>query len=441
VVISWLKSKLKSKKSKPSSKAIKSLPGLDPDAADIVVRLANAGFESYLVGGCVRDFLLGSRPKDFDIATSASPQQIKALIKRSTIIGKRFKIVLARRYNPQRNSDYAYCPSKFLPVKDKEFQITTFRRKPEMVGETLNENVFGTAKDDALRRDFTINALFMDPRSGKIIDFLNGQKDLQNKVIRVIGDPEDRYTEDPVRLLRALRFMVRINFKLSESDEPAFKRCAIHLASAKKERTREEILKSFREGYSAPFLRELRKKGFWQHLNPSYFADVTTNNSLNFVEKLAESCDKNPWSHPLMMGPFFFVLLHHRVLSGELQDSEVGLMAQDFRMSNAEKESLLFLAQSFSRLRKNGSDPQRKEKFLQHIQRSSEKFFTFYYCFKILADANLAPYSDLFRTFEKDLEQISRNMAHRSPPRRGPAGRGRRRPPSRRGPPRPPRSE
>ncbi len=434
MVISWIKNKLKSKSKKTKSPLkLSKHSGLDADACDIVERLSKAGFEAYLVGGCVRDFLLGSNPKDFDIATSASPQQIKALIKRSTIIGKRFKIVLARRYNPQRSSDYPYCPAGFLPQKDKEFQITTFRRKPEMVGEMLNENVFGSAKDDALRRDFSINALFMNPRTGEIIDFLGGQKDLQNKTIRVIGDPDDRYSEDPVRLLRALRFQVRTGFHLSEKDERAFKTCASHLATAKKERTREEILKSFREGYSAPFLREVRKKDLWKHLNPSYFADVTAQNSLERVEILADTCDKIPWPHPLMMSPFFFVLFHHRVLSGELNDLAVIAMAQDFRMSNAEKESLVFLSQSFARLKKSGSDPHRMEKFLQNVERSPDKFYTFFFCFKLLSNAKAEPYGSLYRSYEKELLQISGKLAQRSPSRRAPAGRGRRRP-SRRGP-------
>jgi len=443
VILRWLQNKLKpkgkgqSKKNSKSQFKVSKHDGLDPDAVDIVERLSRAGFETYLVGGCVRDFLLGSRPKDFDIATSASPQQIKALIKRSTIIGKRFKIVLARRYNPQRNADYPYCPSRFLPQKDKEFQITTFRRKPEMVGDVLNENVFGTAKDDALRRDFSINALFLNPRTGEIIDFLGGQKDLNSKVIRIIGEPDDRYTEDPVRLLRALRFQVRTGFHLSEGDERAFKTCAKHLAGAKKERTREEILKSFREGYAAPFLKEVRKRDLWQQVNSGYFADVTAHGALDRVETLAALSDENPWPHPMMMAPFFFVLLHYRVLSGELSDETLQPIALEFRMSNAEKETLVFLAQNFSRLKKNGSDAQRKIKFLHHLQRSPDKFYTFFYTFRLLALAGAEPYAQLFRDYEKDLAQISGQMAHRSPSRRGPAGRGRRRPPSRRGPPRP----
>ena len=439
MVIRWLKNKLKGKTSKSAPPVKRSKhAALDPDAVEIVDRLSRAGFEAYLVGGCVRDFLLGSNPKDFDIATSASPQQIKALIKRSTIIGKRFKIVLARRYNPQLMKYLPYCPARFLPLKDKEFQITTFRRKPEMVNDVINENVFGSAKDDAMRRDFTINALFMDPISGKIIDFLSGQKDLQNKVIRVIGDPADRYSEDPVRLLRALRFQVRTGFKLSDKDEHAFKTCAAHVATAKKERTREEVLKSFREGYAAPFLREVRKKDLWKHLNPAYFTDVTQKHALAQMESLAEICDQMPWPHPLIMAPFFFVLFHHRVLNSELDDAEVGQMALDFRMSNAEKESLMFLAQAFARIKKAGTDDLKKTKFLQQVQRSPDKFFTFYFCFKLLAGAKLDGYASLYRSYEKDLLQISGSLAQRSPSRREPAaGRARRRP-SRRGP-RPPR--
>lgn len=430
MVLRWIKNKLQKRNSKnkttinSSNKSI-----LDSDAVEIVERLSRAGFESYLVGGCVRDFLLGTKPKDFDIATSASPQQIKALIKRSTIIGRRFKIVLARRHNNQRTNHYPYCPSNFIPQRDKEFQITTFRRKPEMNGDILNENVFGSAKDDALRRDFSINALFMNPRTGEIIDFLDGQKDLKNKVIRVIGDPVDRYAEDPVRLLRALRFQVRTGFSLSPGDEAAFKTCGHHLGTAKKERTREEVLKSFREGYAAPFLKQVEQRGLWPQLNAAYFQDVKGHHALDRVIKLAQLSDKNPWSHPMVMAPFFFILLHYRVLADELSDEALGPIAQDFRMSNAEKESLRFLSQSFARLKKTGSDAGRRGKFLHHLERSSEKFFTFYFCFKILAEAGAEPFAKLFADYESDLIKASDRLAQRSPSRRGPpAGRGRRRP-------------
>lgn len=442
MVIRWLKNKLKQKKQKTTKVKLHN-NSLDPEAVDIVERLSRAGFETYLVGGCVRDFLLGAKPKDFDIATSASPQQIKALIKRSTIIGRRFKIVLARRYNHLRRPDFHYCPASFVPPKDKEFQITTFRRKPEMVGEVLNENVFGSAKDDALRRDFSINALFMNPSTGEIIDFLDGQKDLQSKIIRVIGDPADRYAEDPVRLLRALRFQVRTGFDLSEKDRHAFATCAEHLALAKKERTREEILKSFREGYSAPFLKEVRSRDLWKHLNPAFFEDAKAHHAFESIEKLAAVCDKHPWTHPLIMSPFFFVLFHYRVLNSELQEDSLNHMTLDFRMSNAEKENLKFLSQSFSRLKKAGHDEQRKAKFLHHLERSAEKFYTLFFCFKLLAEAGIESYSKLFKEYEKDFIQISQNMVHRSPSRRGgrsPAGRsGRRssRRPFRGAPPRP----
>lgn len=429
MVIGWLKKKLRARqKSSSGSLVLKSNSGLDSDAVEIVDRLSRAGFETYLVGGCVRDFLLGSKPKDFDIATSASPQQIKALIKRSTIIGRRFKIVLARRFNQNKVPSFDYCPANFVPQKDKEFQITTFRRKPELVGDVLNENVFGNAKDDALRRDFTINALFMNPRTGQIIDYLGGQQDLKNKVIRVIGNAEERYAEDPVRLLRALRFQVRTGFQLAPPDLSAFKTCTHHLGLAKKERTREEILKSFREGYSAPFLNEVGKHGLWKEINQAYFDDTKEHQHIERTIELAKLADAHPWTHPLIMTPYFFVLLHYRVLSSSLQEEILAKIALDFRMSNAEKEGLLFLAQTFSKLKKAGTDPQRKAKFLQAIDRHSEKFFTFYYCFMLLSEAGAAPYKELFKNYQPQLKELSAKLGQRPPSRRGPAGGRRRRP-------------
>ncbi len=166
---------------------------LDRGGTEIVRRLQEAGFEAYFVGGCVRDLLLGRQPKDFDIATSARPNQVRRLFRRSRIIGRRFR--LAHVYSGR-----------------EVFEVATFRRVPPELEEgevqmIREDNTFGTAAEDARRRDFTVNALFLDPVEGEIVDWVGGFEDLAARRLRSIGDPRLRFREDPVRILRLLKFL------------------------------------------------------------------------------------------------------------------------------------------------------------------------------------------------------------------------------------------
>jgi poly(A) polymerase len=167
-----------------------------PEAASIVRQLQRGGHRAYLVGGCVRDLLLGFKPKDFDLATSARPRQVKRLFRYSRIIGRRFKLVHVSR-------------GSFI------FEVATFRAPPERDGEDFyirRDNVFGTEEQDAHRRDFTINGLFYDPMRKRLVDHVGGVEDLRARKIRTIGDPDVRLREDPVRILRAARFAGRLDF-------------------------------------------------------------------------------------------------------------------------------------------------------------------------------------------------------------------------------------
>lgn len=204
---------------------------IDSHAFGIVKALQKGGHLTYLVGGCVRDLLLGIHPKDFDIATAAHPPQVKRLIYQAYIIGKRFRLVLVKRDNQQ-------------------FEVATFRRemKPEEFpeGVPFGDNVFGTPEEDACRRDFTINGLFYDPVEDKLIDYIEGLKDIEARVLRMIGDPEVRLCEDPIRMLRALRLAHKIGFSLDEELRAAIKRRSADLLKSVLPRRREEILKILR---------------------------------------------------------------------------------------------------------------------------------------------------------------------------------------------------
>ncbi|MBI5152155.1 CCA tRNA nucleotidyltransferase [Candidatus Peregrinibacteria bacterium] len=196
-----------------------------PTAQKLVQLLRDHGYEAYWAGGCVRDMLLGIHPKDFDIATSATPDQLQKLLPRTLEIGKKFGVILAI-------------------VNEHHFEIATFRsdsgysdgRRPDAV-------IFTNAKEDAIRRDFTINALFYDPIKDKIIDYVDGQKDIQEKIIRFIGDPHKRILEDHLRILRAVRFKNTLGFQYHPDTYAAVKKHANLISKISCERIRDEFIK------------------------------------------------------------------------------------------------------------------------------------------------------------------------------------------------------
>ena len=208
------------------------MPGTKPNslketAVEIARRLQQAGFAAFWVGGCVRDFLLGREPDDFDIATDAKPEQIERLFKRTIAVGRKFGVMVV--------------------VEDKQqFQVATFRaeadyrdgRRPEKV-------VFASAEADALRRDFTINGLFYDPLTEEIHDWVGGEQDLRAKIIRTIGAPEERFAEDHLRLLRALRFAAQLGFEIEPKTFAAIKSFAPKIKLISAERVRDELIKLF----------------------------------------------------------------------------------------------------------------------------------------------------------------------------------------------------
>ena len=210
---------------------------IDPRALDIIKRLQRKGYSTYLVGGCVRDLLLGIYPKDFDVVTSAHPRQIRRIIPNSYVIGRRFCLVLVKRGEDQ-------------------FEISTFRRSSDTQQKVdiksrshrpiLRDNVFGTPIEDANRRDFTINSLFYDPFQEKLIDYCNGLKDIQSRVIRMIGDPYIRIPEDPIRILRSLRLAHKLQFSIHPYLREAISTLSQNISLSILSRKREEMLKILR---------------------------------------------------------------------------------------------------------------------------------------------------------------------------------------------------
>jgi len=210
---------------------------LDPNSLEVVAKLRSAGFDAYLVGGCVRDLLLGEKPKDFDVATDATPEEVKGVFRRARLVGRRFRIAHVR-------------------FGRDIIEVSTFRKGESSLvelnsdGMILSDNEYGTLAEDALRRDFTINALYYDPLSGDLLDYVDARKDLQAKRIAFIGPADVRLAEDPVRAIRALRFKAKLKFEIADSIDSALPEAARRLQAIPSARLFEEFNKLFLLGYA-----------------------------------------------------------------------------------------------------------------------------------------------------------------------------------------------
>lgn len=292
---------------------------IDHNAKEIVRVLQKEGFTSYLVGGCVRDLLAGIHPKDFDIATSAEPNQVKRKVWGSYVIGRRFRLVLVKR-------------------GDQQYEVATFRREmtaedqaaeneikaaaQAVEGEEASEaenngkpsltadNYFGTPEQDALRRDFTVNALFYDPIKDELIDYAQAMPDIEARLLRMIGNPVQRILEDPIRSLRAIRLSHKIGFKIEESLRAAMQSEAAAVAKTVLPRRREEYLKFLRLPDPIPAWLEMYDLGIMAHILPSLMPIFENTDRrdifLSYIAKFDQLCGdtNNPVEvlTPLLIG-------------------------------------------------------------------------------------------------------------------------------------------
>jgi poly(A) polymerase len=298
---------------------------IDADAQKVVRRLTRSGFDAYLVGGCVRDLLLGRKPKDFDVATSATPPEIRALFRNCRIIGRRFRLA------------HIFFGSKII-------ETSTFRANPrEVDGEALDDasaaaappadpaadelfirrdNVFGTAEEDARRRDFTINGLFYDLDADRVIDYVEGLPDLERRMVRTIGDADIRFREDPIRILRAIKFAARLDFEIEPSAYQAILEHRREIAKCAPPRVLEEIYRLLKGGAARRSLELLQATGVLEILMPDLArlcgreGDFEgTRRLVNVLERLdARIRDGLVPSNSLLLGvlvgPFLFDVLY-----------------------------------------------------------------------------------------------------------------------------------
>ena len=223
---------------------------MDRDALNVMNKLREAGHTAYLVGGGVRDLLVQIPPKDFDISTSAKPEEIRSLFRNSILIGRRFRLAHIR-------------------FGKKILEVSTFRS-----GETgnqliIHDNEWGSPEQDVLRRDFTINGLFYDPVKNEVIDYVGGCLDIEKKLLRTIGNPIDRFTQDPVRMIRLLKFRARFNFKVEQKTLHALETCQEEILKSSPARILEETFKMMESGASENFFRLMVESGLMAHLYPA----------------------------------------------------------------------------------------------------------------------------------------------------------------------------
>jgi len=270
-------------------------------ALRVLYRLNEAGYQAFLVGGAVRDLLLGGHPKDFDIATNATPEQVRALFRNCRLIGRRFRLAHV--------------------VFGREIvEVATFRGTSDdgsgdrhlVDGRLIRDNVYGSIEEDALRRDFTVNALYYDIADFSVRDYVGGFRDLEEHTLRLIGDPESRYREDPVRMLRAARLAAKLDFTIAPEAAAPFARLGTLLADAPPARLFDESLKLFLSGYGLASFHALQTHGLLQHVFPGTARSLASVHADRFrvlLERTLASTDERVRSDKPVTPAFLFAAM------------------------------------------------------------------------------------------------------------------------------------
>ncbi len=273
-----------------------------------VEELQKAGFKAYVVGGAVRDVLLGIRPKDFDVATNAEPEQVQRAFRRARIIGRRFRLVHVM-FGPETIE-----VSTFRALQSDDIELDEH-------GRVLRDNVFGEQHEDATRRDFTVNALYYDPVSDQVLDYHRGVKDLKSRVLRMIGNPEHRYREDPVRMLRAIRLAAKLGFEIEEATRRPIGEMADLIHNVPNARLFDEMLKLLHSGNAYEGLRQLRAEGLHHGCLPllDLVFDHDDPKAVDFVTRALKATDARIHERKTVSPGFLFAALLWALVSERWQ--------------------------------------------------------------------------------------------------------------------------
>ncbi|MCC5857003.1 MAG: polynucleotide adenylyltransferase PcnB [Ectothiorhodospiraceae bacterium] len=288
---------------------------ISDNALKVLYRLKNAGFQAYLVGGGVRDLSLGREPKDFDVATDARPEQVKALFRNCRLIGRRFR--LAHVHFGPEIIEVATFRALHDPA-DGELEGDVALED----GRIVRDNVYGTVEEDALRRDFTMNSLYYNIHDFSVVDFANGMADLQAGLVRMIGDPEQRYREDPVRMLRAVRFAAKLGFRIEAHSAEPIPRMAGLLEHIPQARLFDEVLKLFMAGQGAETFEMLRHYRLFEYLFPDTDRLLDTDEHgtwIRFINAALRNTDQRIAEDKPVTPAFLFAALLWPVVEEEKQ--------------------------------------------------------------------------------------------------------------------------
>jgi len=305
---------------------------------DVLYRLEEAGFLAYIAGGGVRDLLVGRAPKDFDIVTDARPEQIKRIFRHCRLIGRRFRLA-----HVHMREEIIEVSTFRANIQDNEAK-SRFHEQSEN-GLILRDNIYGTPEQDAWRRDFTINAMFYDIDDYSIIDYVGGLKDIEAKLVRTIGEPEKRFVEDPVRMIRAVRFASTLNFDIEEQTGQAIRNLADRIALASPARMFEEMQKLFFCGASRAVFHKLKEYGLLIHMLPEL--DTSTGKSerdLQWIERVTRQFDT--WRlHKVSVTPeLLFALLFGLIHESKIEELRSGGTPMFHAAESAVSEHLISLS-------------------------------------------------------------------------------------------------
>ena len=311
--------------------------GISRGAQRTCETLQQAGHQAYVVGGAVRDLMLGAKPKDFDVATDATPDQVHRLFRRSRLIGRRFKIVhvlfgdetievstfraqttAEAPADDASDEEQAPAPRSRAALRDKDHAVDEH-------GRVLRDNVFGTREQDAARRDFTLNALYYDPTTENVLDFHRGMRDVARKSVRMIGDPAARYREDPIRMLRAVRFAAKLGFSIEAGTRAPIRELAPLIGNVPPSRLFEEMQKLLMSGHAVQAVKRLRAEGLQHGLLP--LLDVILEQPLGerFVMGALAQTDERVQQGKRVSPAFLFAaLLWHEVLAAAKAEEKRG---------------------------------------------------------------------------------------------------------------------
>ncbi len=342
-----------SQKKYPFSEHHLDIGKVDPDALYVMEKLRANGHTAYLVGGSVRDLFLNKKPKDFDISTSAEPEQIKKLFRNSILIGRRFRLAHIR-------------------FGKKILEVSTFRSGDTENDELITrDNEWGSPEEDVLRRDFTINGLFYDPSTQEIIDYVDGYPDLQKKILRTIGQPFIRFRQDPVRMLRLIKFQARFGFDVDPAAHVALLDCRKEIVKSSSARIQEELLRMLESGASESFFRLLAEHGFIHLLMPAYggYLEAPSGEDvfsyLKEIDTRFQDLSQPPLSRPVLLSCLIYPLLEKRIQTryvdrkhnphlGEIADEAIQqvdeIFLPFFQLSRRMKGSLVCILTSQYRL-------------------------------------------------------------------------------------------